>query len=192
MIVAGCIPKEIKEAADEQGVILYDWLTEKEMAVRNSVAAAEGILAEAITRSPKNLNGSQCVVLGYGTCGKMLVSLLRGFSCEIQIYEKSQTEEELDQMIGTADFIFNTAPAMVLTRERLLHVKEDAWILDMASAPGGVDYISARELGVQAVLLPGLPGRYAPLTSAQIIADSILQNIRNNSFPDLKIREQTV
>ena len=46
-------------------------------------------------------------------------------------------------------------------------------ILDMASAPGGVDYEACKELGISAALLPGLPGKYAPASSAEILAEKI-------------------
>ena len=52
-------------------------------------------------------------------------------------------------------------------------MRSDTLILDMASEPGGVDYKAAEELGITAVLLPGLPGKYAPASSAEILADKI-------------------
>lgn len=55
-------------------------------------------------------------------------------------------------------------------------MRKSAWILDIASGDGGVDYAAARKMGVQAVKLPGLPGKYAPYTSARIIADTIFKN----------------
>ena len=59
-------------------------------------------------------------------------------------------------------------------------MRQSAWILDLASGAGGVDYAAARKMGVQAVKLPGLPGKYAPYTSAQIIADTIFQKLRES------------
>ena len=72
-----------------------------------------------------------------------------------------------------SDFIFNTIPAMVLPKALLGYVRRDALILDMASAPGGVDYEACKELGISAALLPGLPGKYAPASSAEILAEKI-------------------
>ena len=87
------------------------------------------------------------------------------------------SEAELANVAGNVDFIFNTAPERILSEERLRHVGKNTWILDIASAPGGVDYRVAEALSVNAVLLPGLPGRYAPASSAEILADFIESRI---------------
>ena len=164
-----------------------DYLKDESVAMKNTLAAAEGILAEAIIRSPRNLLGSTCLVLGYGRCGSTLVSYLKGISCHVLVYEKQEKEAaradirvdqvirpgELAMALQESDFIFNTIPAMVLPKALLGYVRRDALILDMASAPGGVDYEACKELGISAALLPGLPGKYAPASSAEILAEKI-------------------
>ena len=57
------------------------------------------------------------------------------------------------------DLIFNTAPALILDGTRLRETREDCVIIDLASAPGGVDQAAARRLGRQVILAPGLPGK---------------------------------
>ena len=52
---------------------------------------------------------------------------------------------ELAMALQESDFIFNTIPAMVLPKALLGYVRRDALILDMASAPGGVDYEACKE-----------------------------------------------
>ena len=44
--------------------------------------------------------------------------------------------DEIDEGIEEYDFIFNTAPAMVLDRDRLDKLKKDCLVIDLASAPG--------------------------------------------------------
>ena len=65
--------------------------------------------------------------------------------------------------------VVNTVPAPVLTRVILKELPRDAYILDIASAPGGTDFECAREYGIRAELAPGLPGKYAPKESAYIL-----------------------
>ena len=52
-------------------------------------------------------------------------------------------------------------------------MKKHVTIIDIASAPGGVDFAAAARLNLSAFLCPGLPGKYAPVSSAQAIADTI-------------------
>lgn len=173
--------------AEKKGIQCVDYLKDESVAMKNTLAAAEGILAEAIIRSPRNLLGSTCLVLGYGRCGSTLVSYLKGISCHVLVYEKQEKEAaradiradqvirpgELAMALQESDFIFNTIPAMVLPKALLGYVRRDALILDMASAPGGVDYEACKELGISVALLPGLPGKYAPASSAEILAEKI-------------------
>lgn len=46
------------------------------------------------------------------------------------------------------DFIFNTVPAPVLTKERLQGVKPEVCIIDIASRPGGTDFSYCQESSI--------------------------------------------
>ncbi|MGI6005986.1 MAG: dipicolinate synthase subunit DpsA [Ruminococcus sp.] len=191
-LFAGNIPAGIKEYAEKKKFMVYDLMLDEFAAAANAVSAAEGAAAEAIARSPVNLSRSRCIVLGYGRCGKALVRLLKAFACHVLVSEKDPmkaaeastladgiiNEKEIADGVADADFIFNTVPEIILTAEYLRHVKKRAWILDLASPPGGVDYQAAESMFVNAVLLPGLPGRYAPESSAEIFADFIESRIK--------------
>lgn len=188
---AGCVPKPIVQELTKKGVRVCDLMEEKSLSVKNSAATAEGMIAEALIRSPKNLRDSRCLVLGYGICGRTLASYLSGIRCEMRVLEKSPEacscakadgmyvleKDDFLRELERTDIIFNTIPEMILGSKQLACVKKGAWILDIASGAGGVDYAGAQKLGVQAVRLPGLPGKYAPYTSAQIIADTIFQKL---------------
>ena len=79
----------------------------------------------------------------------------------------------LDGTLDQFHFIFNTAPALVLDGTRLREVREDCVILDLASAPGGVDQQEAQRLSLRASAALGLPGKTAPRTAAAAIRDSV-------------------
>ena len=67
-------------------------------------------------------------------------------------------------------------------QERLLKVDKDAVIIDLASAPGGVDYIAAQELGIKAYLELSLPGIVAPKTAGKIVyqvINNLVEKARN-------------
>ena len=90
--------------------------------------------------------------------------------------------------------IFNTVPAPVLGRRLLEETDPRTLILDLASAPGGVDpeasalfaaggegtSVPAGRAGLpwhaclRIVRAPSLPGRYAPATAGNVLADAIL------------------
>ncbi len=186
-LFAGCIPKDFCQAALEKDILVFDFMKDMSLSCFNSIATAESVICEAIKASPKNLHQSRCAVLGYGKCGRTITDLLKRMYCSVTV-GASYTEElalaaltadEAEKLptllrhIETFDFIFNTIPAVILTREVLLNADPQTVILDIASSPGGVDFAAAEELSVHAMSCPGLPGRYAPLSSAQAIVKSI-------------------
>jgi len=71
------------------------------------------------------------------------------------------------------DIVFNTVPAMVLDRDLLFKLNKEALIIDLASKPGGVDFLAAEELGIKTIHALGLPGKTAPVSAARIIKDTI-------------------
>lgn len=184
---AGCIPEHFHKAAKEKKVHVADLMKDSSLAFFNSIATAEGAISEAIKRSPANLHGSSCAILGYGKCGHTILQYLHGMFCHL--YVASNQEEERAQAailadrtgslrdFGTCaeefDFIFNTIPSVIIDSALLKKMKKTVTIIDIASAPGGVDYTAAQKMGVNATFCPGLPGKYAPYSSAKAIKRTI-------------------
>jgi len=53
-------------------------------------------------------------------------------------------------------------------------------IIDIASAPGGVDYGAAERLGRKAILAPSLPGKVAPRSAGQMLGRLLPRIIKEN------------
>lgn len=182
-LFGGAIPKDFSQSAKEKGVRVYDFLEEKSFTQFNTIATAEGALCEAISRSPQNLHRSNCGILGFGACGSTLAAYLSRLFCNVHVFSDDSLECAKAGIIAstsgnltcfeknadTFDFVFNTIPALVLTEEILRNMKTCVTIIDIASAPGGVNYTAAKKLGMKATLCPGLPGKYAPLSSAKAV-----------------------
>ena len=84
-------------------------------------------------------------------------------------------------VLPKADYVVNTVPAMVADESVLSLLKKECKVIDLASVQGGVDYEAARRMGISAVLLPGIPGKYAPVTAGKILAD-YYENKLNDLF----------
>lgn len=191
VLFAGCVSGKFAVAAAEKGVRVIDFMEAEEIALYNTIATAEGAVAEAIAKSPRNLHGSRCLVLGYGRCGQTLAALLKGMHSHVHVCARDSVQRaqasvftegsfdfsELGNVLGEFDFVFNTVPALLLNGERLSRMKPSACIFDLASAPGGTDFEAAEEMGISAWMLPGLPGRYAPVSSAEEMVRFVLHSI---------------
>ena len=66
---------------------------------------------------------------------------------------------------------------MVLNKTVLEHANPETIIIDIASCPGGVDQEAVEKLGIQSALCLGLPGKYAPKTSADILTEALLAHL---------------
>ena len=79
----------------------------------------------------------------------------------------------------TFAFLFNTAPAKVITPSVIDRLSPDTVIIDIASHPGGVDYNYCIKKDIEARHCPGLPGKLSPKTSAEIIYKNICDLLQN-------------
>ena len=70
--------------------------------------------------------------------------------------------------------VFNTVPYWLFSDEVLRRMEPNSLLIDLASAPGGVDANAATAHGIRVIWALALPGKYAPLTAGEIIADTIL------------------
>ena len=193
-VYGGAIPESLQNTLAAKGITCYDYMKNESLTQFNSIATAEGITAQAILNYPGNLHGSNCLVLGFGRCGKTLADRLLGLHANVSVVarkEKTLAEayslgypgfilSSIQEELSRYDLIFNTIPETILTAPVLQHVKQGSYIFDIASAPGGTDLPAAHQLGINAGLYPGLPGKYAPQASADALYDYIMQT--NNSI----------
>ena len=81
--------------------------------------------------------------------------------------------QQLSQRAWEYALIINTADAMLIDAPVVAALEPGAVVVDVATAMG-VDLEAAAKHGVIAMHAPGLPGKYAPLSAARIIKDTIL------------------
>lgn len=171
----------------DYGLTLLDYYDREETQVANAVPTAEGALQLAMESTERTLHGSRCLIIGYGRIGRLLADRLLALGAEVTVSARkygdlawieawgcrSVQTGALTGQLDRFDLIFNTAPALILDGTRLRETREDCVIIDLASAPGGVDLEAAKRLSRRAIPAPGLPGKVAPRTAAAAIRDSV-------------------
>lgn len=188
IIYGGCLDEAFRNQCQEKGIACIDFMDDDSFELYNSIATAEGTIAEAISHSDVNLHASNCLVLGYGKCGSAIAGRLKHLNANVTVCARKKSQQilafetghnymnfhQLAKQACDYDFIFNTIPSLVLTDTILNNVKKDTTIIDIASKPGGTDFDTCKSLGINAHLCLGLPGKYSPKTSARIIFNSII------------------
>lgn len=186
-LIAGVISDNITIKAREHGIKTVDLFSLDEVAVKNAIPTAEGAIMTAIQESQDTLFGSNVLVTGYGKCGKILSHMLRGIGANVSVTYRKKSDEayiiaesmtpvnikEMNSRLQNYDYIFNTVPSKIFNKEALKRISINCVIIDIASAPGGVDYSYAKKLNLKAIYCPSLPGRVAPRQAAKILKDCI-------------------
>ena len=85
--------------------------------------------------------------------------------CHTILLDQLGSDNKLDQF----DFCYNTIPAPVLNRDILSKFRQNIVILDIAAMPGGTDFSYLDERGIRYRHSLGIPGRYSPKTSGEIL-----------------------
>lgn len=156
-----------------------------EIAIPNSIPTAEACLQMAMERLSITIHGCNTIVIGFGRCGKTLARMFHAIGAKTTVIARKPADlarvkemglnavsfERCLEVLPEADLIINTVPIQVLTEKRLNKVNTEALIIDIASAPGGTDFLAAENLGIQAILTPSLPGLVAPKTAGLILAE---------------------
>ncbi len=187
ILIGGIIPSPIVDLCAQKGIPFFDLMKDEKITILNAIATAEGTIMEAIKNSYINLHGSRCLVLGYGRCAKVLAAKLKAMDAEVIIAARSEDAlayaeaaghrtillSSIEDIIPSCQFIFNTIPAMVLDKKCLSCVSKNVTIIDIASAPGGVDFEYALNHNINAKLCLGLPGKVSPRSSADILVTKI-------------------
>lgn len=178
--------KLIKTSKHWQDVKLYDFLNREEMQVCNAVPTAEGAIEIAMREYLGTINSSKCLITGYGRIGKVLAQMLKGLGADVYVSARRKeslawiklngyTPVEHKNLINSGEFdiIFNTVPAQILDAQIMARIATNALIIDLASLPGGVDFESAKRMGIPTIHALSLPGKVAPKTSGEIIKNTI-------------------
>ena len=192
--VGGKISDVVRKEAECRGLVISDYLQREELAVMNAVPTAEGAIQLAMEELPVTIDGSKCLITGYGRVGRTLSTRLVSLGAQVTVaarkfadlaWAKSVGCEtlELENLANAGDFdvIFNTVPVMLFGRDILKGMEKETLLIDLASRPGGVDFNAAAELQIKTIWALSLPGRVAPKTAGAIIKKTILNMMKEGS-----------
>ena len=182
---------EITDPASADMVISPPWDPSARYARREEYQIAIARLnaegAIALLRPETGLSGAHILLLGYGRIARLLARELQKAGALVTAAARSGEQRAwaeaegiealpLDALSGALDrfdVIIGTIPAPVLTEPLLALVRKDALLLELASAPGGIDAAAAHERGLRYIRAPGLPAKYAPERAAVILRDAV-------------------
>ncbi len=187
ILIAGTITPDVYDLANDEYIEIIDIMKREELAVLNTISTAEGAIEIAISNTNKIIHGSKVLILGFGRIGKVLARKMAGLSARvtcaarkdedlawIRAYGHNATNiNALGENLSEYDIIINTVPHIILDKEKLEYVKDEALLIDLASNPGGIDKKVAKEKNLKLIWALALPGKVAPVTTAEFIKDTV-------------------
>ena len=199
MIIGGRLPKETFNRAALADHRVVDYFESEDFQIQNAYITAEAAVSIAMNSLNKNICGARVAITGYGRIAKHLINLLSSMGADITVAARKTSDLAWSACSGCSvlrignteamrrniyelshgfDIIYNTVPHRLFDREFLQCADRDTFIVDLASVPGGVDIIAAKELGANVLWATSLPGKYAPMSAGELIArcvDDILK-----------------
>lgn len=186
-LIAGSIKEEILEIAKENNIQVTDMIKNEKLAILNSISTAEGAIEVAIRETDNIIHRSNVLILGFGRIGKVLAKKLQGLSANVTCAARKQDDfawinaygynsiniNEMGKELEQFDIIFNTVPHLILTKEKIAFLNKKCVLIELASSPGGIDRKEAENHKIKIVDALALPGKVAPITTAEFMKEAI-------------------
>ncbi|MEG0985427.1 MAG: NAD(P)-dependent oxidoreductase [Clostridia bacterium] len=148
---------------------------------------AEGAIHMTAERAAYELHMAKVLIIGYGRIGKALHRMLNGYGAEVSVAarrKEARLEAEgkgaravdivqLDALLPTQQIVFSTPPERVLDARRVELLNRRVLLIDLSSAPYGVDLAAAEARWLNAWREPALPGRYCPESAGAALLTSL-------------------
>ena len=126
------------------------------------------------------------LILGFGRIGTLLGLKLKALGADVTVSSRREEDKAwcaalgltpadtaaLEPHLPQCRLLINTIPAQVLSQQQLALLPKDALLFELASAPGGFPDAPDKR-----TVIPcgGLPGKYAPQSAANAIAETMYQ-----------------
>lgn len=195
-VFCGMPSDRFREACDECGAKIVDYSQDEIFLLQNAMPTAEGAVAIAMNEMRRTLFGSDALIVGYGRIGKLLADLLVRMGVHVTVAARKARDIATAELHGCRGLllendsaeqyclpilkqnyhvIWNTVPSPVIGREVLKGLSRSTVLIDLASAPGGIDYDAANSFGLKTVIALSLPGKVAPITAGEIIGNCVIR-----------------
>lgn len=186
-IYTGTANTYLKTLATDTNRELITLFSRDDIAIANSIPTAEAALEIAMAHTDFTIHDSNVLITGLGRVGITTARLFNQVGANVTVTARKQADfARIKEMrltplhhnaLSTTDHVdiyINTVPHLLFTEKNIKSMKQTAIIIDLASVPGGTDFEAAEKNGIKAIHALALPGKVAPKTAGEIIANTLL------------------
>lgn len=193
IILAGGENSALTEFCDRNGFALVNYFAEETLTLKNAALTAEAACVILAQSTDGALLGSETLITGYGRIARLLAYRLAANGSAVTIAARRAEQrtaaeldgfsavrpEDIENALGGADFIANTAPCAMFTENALAKAKSGAVFIELATLPDQPTKPLAESRGIQYIYAPGLPGRHSPKAAGEAVAETVRGIIEN-------------
>ena len=189
LVIGGRLPDILLQALEKKGVRAVDYFKSEAFQIENAYTTSEAALSIAMNNLKRNIRGARFAVTGYGRIARTLTKLLLKLGANVCVLARKESDLAWAKLAGATskrlcddsvmslaegyDIIFNTVPTWLFFEDLLAAIDKKTLIIDLASSPGGVDVSAAKKLSSKVLWASSLPGKYAPESAGELIAQCI-------------------
>lgn len=186
IVVGGIIKGELLSRLRETEIPFVDYY-DNDFIEKNAVLTAFGTLKILLEHIDFALPLGKYAITGYGRVARETSLLLTALSCDVTVFARNSSQRDdamikgckvqpLSNLVTEAcnfDIIINTIPYNIIDEKTISTMNKNCKIIELASAPYGLDFDTARKHSIDVVKAFGLPGKYTPKTAGEIIGKRI-------------------
>ena len=168
--------------------IAYDFMKNSTFKFINACFTAQGTLRLMFENTDSYIIGKKALIIGFGDVATTLALMLSklGFKVITAMRKADKRLEaetfgykpigidEIINVMDDCDYIFGTVPARILTENHISKMKDDSIYIELASSPFTADKSIFEIYSKNYIFGGGLPGKYLPKATAELMADYIL------------------
>ena len=185
--IAGGIPKDFYD----ESIKNIDLLQIDELTILNAIPTVEGTIKIDIEEREETIHESNVLICGFGRIGKILCNRFKALGANVYCAARKETDlswirekryfpiryGELCEYADKFDIVINTVPSLIIKEKELDGFNKNVLIIDVASAPGGIDKAYAEKKKIKVITALGIPGKQMPKTAARYIKEIINKSL---------------
>lgn len=174
---------------DDVSEYVFDFMKDKTFKLVNAYLTAQGTLRLILENTESYIVGKKVLIIGFGDVAVTLSDMLTKLGLRVTVamrnsfkglvaassgYEVIRLNNIVD-VIGGFDYVIGTVPETILTDEHISQMNDKSIYIELASMPFTANKSSFEKYSKTYIYGGALPGRYLPLSSAELMADFILE-----------------
>lgn len=183
-LYCGNLCEKHKKTLEEKQVAYHNLMNDEIFTTKNANITAEGVLALILEHSPKSIFENKVLILGAGRISKALAILLGKLGVNFAVVRFNKEKfpecfsfsktcyfgEQFLSHLHEYDVIVNTIPKTIFDEQNFGKIARDTIYIETAST-NSIDPALATHF--EFVPAPALPQKYAKLTAAKYMLESI-------------------